>query len=157
VYDAGPSIGPMLSSIIKSRDWSWPPARSEAIADIQSRLPEIDCGEVDQPVWDTKSGIFSSAETWERPRVKKPEVVWHEIVWFSAAIPRHAFILWLAFHDALSTKEKLCGWGYSGDSLCLFCHASQVSHDHLFFECRFSRRIWRSLMAECRMIDIPIS
>jgi len=63
VYDAGPSIGPMLSSIIKSRDWSWPPARSEAIADIQSRLPEIDCGEVDQPVWDTKSGVFSSAET----------------------------------------------------------------------------------------------
>jgi hypothetical protein len=63
VYDAGPSIGPMLSSIIKSRDWFWPHARLEAIVDIQSRLPEIDFGEVDQPVWDTKSGVFSSAET----------------------------------------------------------------------------------------------
>jgi len=157
VYDAGPSIGPMLSSIIKNRDWFWPLARSEAIVDIQSWLLEIDLGEVDQPVWDTKSGVFSSAETWERLRVKKPEVFWHGIVWFSAAIPRHAFILWLAFHDALSTKEKLCGWGYSGDSLCLFCHASQESRDHLFFECSFSKRIWRFLMAECRMIDIPMS
>jgi hypothetical protein len=51
-----------------------------------------------------KSGVFSSVETWEKLREKKPVVDWHGLVYFSAAIPRHAFILWLAFHDALSTN-----------------------------------------------------
>jgi hypothetical protein len=89
--------------------------------EIQSRLPEVSIGEVDQPVWGTKSGVFSSAETWEELREKKPEVEWHGVVWFSAAIPKHAFFLWLAFQDALTSREKMCRWGYTGDILCLFC------------------------------------
>jgi hypothetical protein len=39
--------------------------------EIQSRLPEVSIGEVDQPVWGTKSGVFSSAETWKELREKK--------------------------------------------------------------------------------------
>jgi len=30
----------------------------------------------------------------------------------SSAIPRHSFFLWLAFHNAISTREKTCGWRY---------------------------------------------
>jgi hypothetical protein len=63
------------------------------------------------------------------------------------------FFLWLAFHDALVTREHMCHWGYTGDSLCLFCHAKQENRDHLFFECGLSRRIWRTLMAECGVVD----
>jgi len=36
--------------------------------EIQSRSPEIDLGEFDQVVWDSKGGNFSSSETWERIR-----------------------------------------------------------------------------------------
>jgi hypothetical protein len=104
-------------------------------------LPEIEIGETDQPIWDTKSGVFSSAEIWEKLRDKKPVVDWDGIVWFSTVIPRHAFILRLAFHDTLSTKEKMWGWRYNGDSLYLFCHARQENRDNLFFDCTFSRRI----------------
>jgi hypothetical protein len=158
VYDAGHSIDLMLSSIIQMRDWFWPHARSETIVNIQTRLSEIEIGETDQPVWDTKSGVFSSVETCEKLRDRKLVVDWHGTnVWFFAAIRRHSFILWLAFHDALSTKEKLCWWGYSRDSLCLFCHASHETRDYLFFNCSFSRKIWRSLMVDCQMIDSPVS
>jgi hypothetical protein len=52
---------------------------------------------------------------------------------FSLAISRHYFLLWLVFKDALVTKEKMCKWGYAGDSLCLFCRGRQESREHIFF------------------------
>jgi hypothetical protein len=33
MHDAGPSIGPMLSTILRDGDWLWPSARSEALVD----------------------------------------------------------------------------------------------------------------------------
>jgi hypothetical protein len=63
VYDAGLAIGPKLSSTIRGGDWYWPCARSKALVDIQSRLPEIDLGEKDQVVWDSRGANFNSSET----------------------------------------------------------------------------------------------
>jgi hypothetical protein len=65
------------------------------------------------------------------------------------AIPRHSFMLWLVFRGALITKDKMCGWGYGGDTLCRFCYGEQESIEHLFFQCSFSRRIWRAVMEDC--------
>jgi hypothetical protein len=50
MYDAGHSIGPKLSSFIRDGSWFWPTTRSEVLVEIQSRLPEVILGEVDQPV-----------------------------------------------------------------------------------------------------------
>jgi hypothetical protein len=55
------------------------------------------------------------------------------------AIPRHSFLLWLVFRDALVTKAKMCNWGFG----------KQESIEHLFFHCSFSRRVWKTLMADC--------
>jgi len=121
LYDAGHSIGPKLSSIIRDGSWFWPTARSEVLVEIQSRLPEVILGEVDKPIWGTKGGLFSCAETLEELRLKKSIVEWHEVVWFTAAIHKHSFFLWLAFQDSITTREKMCSWEYNGDSLCLFC------------------------------------
>lgn len=71
------------------------------------------------------------------------------MVWFSQAIPRHAFFLWLALRDALVTKEKMCSWGFFGLSVCMFCYGCIESRGHLSFACSFSRRIWRALMSIC--------
>jgi hypothetical protein len=48
------------------------------------------------------------------------EVDWHKFIWFELAIPKHAFILWLMFKNALTTKEKMCCWGFTGSSLSKF-------------------------------------
>jgi hypothetical protein len=63
------------------------------------------------------------------------------------------FFFFFAFHDALVTREHMYCWRYTGDSLCIFCHAKQENRDHLFFECGLNRRIWRILMAECGVVD----
>jgi hypothetical protein len=115
----------------------------------------VELGGSYQVIWDSKNGRFSSAETWDKLRVKYPIVDWYNIVWFASAIPRHSFFLWLAFHKAISPREKMCGWGFEGDSLFLFCRASIESQSHLFFECSFSRRIWSSLMNDCSVSYYP--
>jgi hypothetical protein len=58
------------------------------------------------------------------------------------------------FRDAIVTKEKMCGWGFVGNSLCLFFHSRQESSAHLYFKCSFSRRIWKAIMAKC-LVDDP--
>jgi hypothetical protein len=107
IYDAGSSAGAKLSSIIYDRDWFWPCARSESLVEIQSRLPEVDIGVEDLPIWNSRNGVYSCSETWETLREKKPAMDWWKVVWFSLAIPRHSFLLWLVFRDALVTKERM--------------------------------------------------
>jgi hypothetical protein len=156
IYDAGYAIGPKLFSIIRHGEWYCPNACSESLVEIQSPLPEVTIGTEDVPVWNSRKGTFSCSETWDKLRVKSPIVNRYNTVWFPLAIPRHSFILWLAFRDALNTKEKLCLWGFNCSSVYLFCHAQQESKEHFLFSCSFSRRIWRVLMADCLVVNPPV-
>jgi len=96
-----------------------------------------------------KKRVYNCAETWDALRKKENVVGLWRIVWFSMAMPRHSFLFWLVFRDALTTKEKMCIWGYEGDILCPFCRAYIECRDHLFFKCSFSRQIWRNVMQSC--------
>ena len=46
---------------------------------------------------------------------------WWKLIWFSVAIPRHAFVNWFATTNRLATQDILIllKWGYKGDSLRL--------------------------------------
>jgi hypothetical protein len=138
-----------LFAIICNGEWYWPHARSDRIVDLQSKLPEVEVGTQDQPVWNCKKGEYVCSETWEAIRMKGFPVKWWKLVWNSVAIPRHSFLLWLVFRNALITKERMCGWGFQGDCLCLFCRGSMENREHLFFLCGFSKRIWKEVMALC--------
>jgi hypothetical protein len=76
-------------------------------------------------------------------------VAWYRVVWFPAAIPKYSFVLWLAFHGALVSREKMVGWGYMGHSSCLLCRACIESQAHLFFSCSFGHRLWQTVMSDC--------
>jgi hypothetical protein len=101
------------------------------------------------PVWRTKKGTYSCSETWEVLREKLPTVSWWRTIWFSQAIPKHSFILWLVFWDALPTKDIMIFWGFVGNFICSFCHGCLESRDHLFFSCSFSSRVWKRVIATC--------
>ncbi|XP_059446512.1 uncharacterized protein LOC132178068 [Corylus avellana] len=157
VYDAHSSLEAKLSSVILNGDWFWRRARSEALVEIQARLHEIRFGPYDKPVWTvSRGGSYVSSETWDFLREKKVEVSWWKMVWFPNAIPKHAFILWLAVQDRLLTGDRLMKWGYKGEVKCFFCHNQIESRDHLFFECSFSYRIWKFCMHRCHENNSPI-
>jgi hypothetical protein len=153
MYDAGSNIRARASSIIRDGEWYWPVARSDALLQIQSRLPEVLICDYDKAIWNSKKEIYSCAETWKSLREKKPVIPWFKVVWFLMAIPRHSFMLWLVFRGALVTKVKLSSWGYGRNILCSFCYAEQESVEHLFFHCSFSRHVWRAVMNDCRVCN----
>lgn len=71
MYAAGNHVEARVSSIIRNGEWYWPAACSDQLVQIQSRLLEIPVGESNQPIWNSKKGLYSCAETWEFLRKKK--------------------------------------------------------------------------------------
>jgi hypothetical protein len=51
IYDAQSSLNAHLSSVLVNGQWSWRPARSEALVEIQCRIPEIVLGNSDKAIW----------------------------------------------------------------------------------------------------------
>jgi hypothetical protein len=118
----------------------------------------VSFGPSDPPVWIvSKNGSYVSSETWNFLRDKKEEVDWWKMVWFPYAIPKHAFIVWLAVQDRLITGAQMVKWGYKGEVKCLFCHNQIESREHLFFECSFSYRIWNFCMLRCQVNNFSVS
>ncbi|KAL0292366.1 UNVERIFIED_CONTAM: hypothetical protein Scaly_2593900 [Sesamum calycinum] len=76
-------------------------------------------------------------------------VVWHGLLQGRYKIPRHNFILWLAILEKLSTLDK--HWISRGDNGCVLCDGQYVeSHDHLFFNCLYTRRCLQIVQRQVR-------
>jgi hypothetical protein len=87
--------------------------------------------------------------------VKQTEVQWWKLLWFPTTIPNHSFIGWLAINNRLATKNRLLQWGIGVDPLCKFCSHQMEDREHLFFQCSFTNRIWKVIMALCLVSDAP--
>ncbi|GKE28992.1 reverse transcriptase zinc-binding domain-containing protein, partial [Tanacetum coccineum] len=74
------------------------------------------------------------------------DVVWWKMIWFSQNIPKHAFILWMAVLNKLSTQDKIKQWGSFDVMRCSLCKKDTDSHSHLFFECEFSKALWEKVI-----------
>jgi hypothetical protein len=95
-----------VNSVLRNGDWCWKLAKLDYLVDIQSRLSDVHLGDVDKPIWIlSQKGVYVSANTWDYVRKRKQEVSWWPIVWFLQAIPKQAFILWLAVPNGLSTGK----------------------------------------------------
>ncbi|GAV81033.1 zf-RVT domain-containing protein, partial [Cephalotus follicularis] len=89
---------------------------------------------------------FSFKSAWESIRATHSGVPWAKIVWFKGAIPRHAFCLWLSFHNAHLTLDKLQNIGIVQGSRCSLGYGQHESMNHLFFECPFTKSVWSKVL-----------
>ncbi|GJU66584.1 protein LAZ1, partial [Tanacetum coccineum] len=82
------------------------------------------------------------------------------MVMFSVkSIPRHAFHMWLIMRRSLKMKDKMRPWDVGPDidpSLmkCSLCDSLMDSHEHLFFECSFSSKVWLFILHLARMESV---
>jgi hypothetical protein len=74
-----------------------------------------------------------SSDTWDFLRDKKPDVDWWHLFWYPHVIPKHAFALWLAVQNRLTTGNQILVWSFRDETLCGFCKHGVESRDHLFF------------------------
>jgi hypothetical protein len=79
-------------------------------------------------------------------------VEWHDIVWFKNVVPRHSFLLWMAIQQKLTTQDRLHRFGIHGPNRCPLCLRNNEDHNHLFFECAYTKAIWWDVCDKC---DIP--
>jgi hypothetical protein len=73
-----------------------------------------------------------SSDTWDFLRDKKPDVDWWHLIWYPHVIPKHAFALWLAVQNRLTTGNQILVWGFRDETLCGFCKHGVESRDHIF-------------------------
>ena len=69
-----------------------------------------------------------------------PKVEWSKMVWERTTIPKHRFIVWLAWMGRLKTKELLSMTGMTIDTSCMLCGMPKETTKHLFFDCCYSKQ-----------------
>ncbi|KAJ0855829.1 putative RNA-directed DNA polymerase transcription factor bZIP family [Helianthus annuus] len=123
-----------------------------------SGIPQFNLMRDDKFMWKMNDG---SIEEFSVRRVYKSLCLgglkkrWSDIVWFSQNIPRHAFIIWLAFKYRLLTQDRLLNWGYEGELKCALCNRCPDSHNHLFFECEVALAVWKRCKVFSRLEGVP--
>lgn len=73
------------------------------------------------------------------------------VMWFGVRghIPKHAFIVWLAFRGRLLTRDKLHLWGCIQNDDCALSSNAREDLPHLFFGCPFSATVWKEGLRRC--------
>lgn len=99
---------------------------------------------------------FSVKVAWKTLEVVGPLVYWYKVVWNKAFIPKHALCMWMACLRRLPTQDRLIQWKNEPPDLkCVFCKLVVESHNHLFFECSFSNRLWSIIKKEVGISTSP--
>ncbi|GJX63579.1 hypothetical protein Tco_0296479 [Tanacetum coccineum] len=142
-----------VADIITNRAWDWPQAWLLKAPNLGLILVPVLNDTEDCIRWHDGNGnvtSFSVKCAWEALRPQGVEAPWYSIVWFSHCIPRHAFHMWLIMRRSLKTQDKLRSWDIGPDIditqlRCSLCGLQMDSHEHTFFECSFSSKVWSLL------------
>ncbi|XP_013632695.1 PREDICTED: uncharacterized protein LOC106338211 [Brassica oleracea var. oleracea] len=140
-----------VSDAVSEGQWKIRGQRSRHYHELHHRgqidpVPNVSQGP-DTFLWRYDEGVyqdsFNAAKTWEQIWSKRAEVVWSRSVWFTQGIPRHAFLVWLAIQNRLSTRDRMRKWGILQG--CVLCGERDETRDHLFFACPYSYTVWDCL------------
>ena len=97
--------------------------------------------------WKIAGSRYKAAAVWKEIRPKKKKVCWHRLVWDPLVVPKHAVIAWMAILNRLPTMDRMRAWGIDKDSTCTLCKQEEESRNHLFFDCSYSKEVWRTVLS----------
>ncbi|GJW24117.1 reverse transcriptase zinc-binding domain-containing protein [Tanacetum coccineum] len=139
----------MVVDMIKNGAWQWPNEwKNEFPSTMQILVPNLEETKDDKLVWKNNNGKeckFSIRDVYKDMRFQSTKIKWAKLVWFSQCIPKQAFILWMVIQGKLMTCDRMAKWGSYNMTVCALCKRNDESHDHLFFNCKFSNDIWKQL------------
>ncbi|XP_070022703.1 uncharacterized protein [Nicotiana sylvestris] len=141
---------------IKGKDW-WqykPPQDCtwywKKICDIKEKFKDG----FEQRGWKAKNKQYTIKDgyNWRRGEaIKWPYARW---IWNRLNVPKHCFIGWAIMKKRLLTRDRLNLIGVSQEKTCLLCERADETIQHLFFECKYSRRLLEYL---CKWLKIKIN
>ncbi|XP_058774247.1 uncharacterized protein LOC131648512 [Vicia villosa] len=123
----------MLKAILKQR---------EAVVDMQGWKDMMTAGKFCKKK--IYNGLLSSTQL----------VTWRKLLYDNEARPRALFIMWIAYHDRLATKDKLLKFGILDNANCVLCVGAE-DLNHLFFDCRINCDIWKEVLSWMQVNHMP--
>nr|GEW87267.1 hypothetical protein [Tanacetum cinerariifolium] len=172
LYDARLALDAKVADIIINNKWNWPDGWVEYFPDLnQIPNPVIDAKATDKVCWvnsDNKEVEFSTKVAWLSLKDNGAKVQWSHaawlslrdngakvqgsyVVWFSKYNPKQAFILWLEIQRKLMTQDMIMRWQQGANFKCPLCNNYEDSHEHLFFNCSYSTKIWDWIKVKGKM------
>ncbi|XP_028063905.1 uncharacterized protein LOC114267115 [Camellia sinensis] len=145
VYDSVLGIDAKVSEIVEGTTWRWPFPSSWELMDLIDSTPStfLPTGESDDVSWcPVANGKFIIQSTWNSLRQHFDPVNWSKLIWGPHNIPKVSFVVWMAILGRLNTGDMLKIFGVTQSAECAFCQHPCEDHNHLFFECPFSKRVW---------------
>ncbi|XP_074304878.1 uncharacterized protein LOC141639720 [Silene latifolia] len=104
--------------------------------------------------WIDNKGVYSVSSGYKWLCGQQSKVKWCPLIWNQTIIPKHSFISWLVVQERLMTRERLLNFGIITDVSCFFCHSHLETHQHLLYDCQFSKLCW-ALLCGWLEIDLP--
>ncbi|GJW95770.1 RNA-directed DNA polymerase, eukaryota, reverse transcriptase zinc-binding domain protein [Tanacetum coccineum] len=117
IYDARLDANVVVKDLVLKGVCKWP---IEWISKypVLSQQPNVSLNEhkKDELFWKSRDGKeckFSVKQAYKDLSCCYNSVKWKNLVWFSQNIPKHAFILWMAILNKLTTQDKVRAWGFN--------------------------------------------
>lgn len=88
---------------------------------------------------------FSTRTMYNAIKSHHPNVGWRKVFYGNTVRPRALCTLWLAGHNRLATKDKLCKFSFLNEDSCCFCRDSETIQ-HLLFACEGTKKIWEEIL-----------
>nr|GEX07717.1 hypothetical protein [Tanacetum cinerariifolium] len=152
IYDARLDANMVVKDLVSKGVCKWPIEWTSKYP-MLSQQPNISLNEhkKDELIWKSRDGKeckFSVKQACEDLSCCYNAVKWKNLVWFSQNIPKHAFILWMAILNKMTTQDKVRTWGSTDVMRCPLCCNDMDSHDHLFFKCQFANEFWKIIKSK---------
>ncbi|XP_074266226.1 uncharacterized protein LOC141588696 [Silene latifolia] len=128
---------------LKGRDWNsyQPPADSNWNWRNICKVRDCMAAGYLNNVWMQDPKGYSVASGYHWLHGIHPHVQWYDDIWDVWGVPKHTLIGWLIKHEALNTRMKLKQIGICSTDQCVLCENGQETHEHLFDQCAYSRRV----------------
>ncbi|GJW88424.1 RNA-directed DNA polymerase, eukaryota, reverse transcriptase zinc-binding domain protein [Tanacetum coccineum] len=158
IYDARFDQNATIADMVVDGKWLWKNEWASKFPNICNIGVPLLNDDADTVLWKCNNGnkkAFSVSQVWKDYCESLPKVTWGNLVWFSQCVPSHMFIVWLAIHGRLQTQDRILKWNQDHNMRCSLCDLCMDSHEHLFFKCPFSSRIWEALKLKINGADLP--
>ena len=87
------------------------------------------------------NGEYSASSAYRAQFLGSTSTTMNKTVWKVWAPPKVKFFSWLAIQNRIWTADRLEKRGWENCGLCTLCKRANETSSHLFFKCRFTRRI----------------
>jgi hypothetical protein len=163
MHSVGFDTSSKVADLIHNGTWCWPREWHVLFPLLNDMAVPTINSNADIYLWkcDGLLNNFSTNLAWNSIRTRVPEISWFKVVWYTQCIPKHSFFLWLVLGQKLQTQDKVWAWNIKNNNCmnlmcCLLCYSDMEYHNHLYFECAFSMRIWILIGNKLNRSDMPL-